>query len=79
MRDYLKRAAPAAAAQKRQVEETVRRILGEIAREGDAAVRRYARDLDGWEREELRVSPDEIGRLERRMPESFKARLPASE
>ena len=47
-REYLKRAAAGAAKRKAEVEETVRRMLADIEANGDAAVAKYARDLDKW-------------------------------
>lgn len=76
MRTYLKRAAAKSggADEKRlaQVEETVRRMLADIAENRDEAVRRYARDLDKWESEEFRVPDDAIRRVASELPETFK-------
>jgi sulfopropanediol 3-dehydrogenase len=76
MRTYLKRAAAkfGGADEKRlaQVEETVRRMLADIAENRDEAVKRYARDLDNWESEEFRVSDDDIRRVASEIPETFK-------
>jgi histidinol dehydrogenase len=41
-------------------EQSVVRILQEVRQEGDAAVRRYARLLDGVELAELQVGPEEL-------------------
>ena len=43
-----------------RVRETVERMLGDIEAEGLEAVRRYSRDLDKWDREDFRLSEDEI-------------------
>ncbi|WP_425992804.1 histidinol dehydrogenase [Brevundimonas sp. TWP2-3-2] len=43
-----------------RVRETVERMLGDIEAEGLEAVRRYSRDLDRWDREDFRLSEDEI-------------------
>jgi len=43
-----------------RVRETVERMLGDIEAEGLEAVRRYSRDLDKWDREDFRLSDDEI-------------------
>jgi len=51
----------------------VRRMLADIARDRDDAVRRYARELDKWESGEFRVGQDEIRKVERTLPETFKA------
>jgi sulfopropanediol 3-dehydrogenase len=73
MKTYLKQAPPAAPEDRTRLEETVRRMLADIARDRDAAVRRYARELDKWESGEFRVSADEIRKVERALPETFKA------
>ena len=72
MAEYLKRAQPKAPQDRRQLEETVRRMLDNIEKDRDQAVRKYARDLDKWEREEFRVTPAEIETVSRRLPETFK-------
>jgi sulfopropanediol 3-dehydrogenase len=72
MADYLKRAQPTAAADRTRVESTVRQILDDVAKNRDEAVRKYARDLDKWKREDFRVSPDEIKAVISRLPETFK-------
>ena len=69
---YLKRAAPATPQRSAEVETTVRAMLTDIAENRDAAVRRYARQLDAWEKDDFRVSDDEIRRVERQLPETFK-------
>lgn len=43
-----------------RVRETVERMLGDIEAEGLEAVQRYSRDLDKWDREDFRLSEDEI-------------------
>lgn len=72
MRSYVKKAPPKAPRDTTAVEETVRRMLAEIAAERDEAVKRYARQLDKWESDEFRVSPDHIRKVAARMPETFK-------
>ena len=72
MRTYLKRAAETPAVDKRQVGETVRRMLDDIAEQRDDAVRRYARDLDKWHSREFRVPEDRIHAVTRALPETFK-------
>jgi len=69
---YLKRAAAATPQRNVDVETTVRAMLTDIAENRDAAIRRYARELDGWEKDDFRVSDDEIRRVERQLPETFK-------
>jgi histidinol dehydrogenase len=41
-------------------QEAVRRIIGDVRRDGDAALRRYARQFDGVTVDELRVGPEEL-------------------
>lgn len=72
MPTYLKRAAAATPQRSAEVETTVRAMLTDIAENRDAAVKRYARQLDGWEKDDFRVSDDEIRRVERQLPETFK-------
>ncbi len=71
MRIYIKKAAPALAVSNATVEETVRGMLSEIRDRGDEAVRKYARNLDQWDRE-FRVSEDEIRQASSQLPETFK-------
>ena len=71
MRTYVKKATPAVAALNAQVEETVRGMLADIRENGDDAVRKFAFDLDKWDRE-FRVSEDEVRAVTARLPETFK-------
>jgi sulfopropanediol 3-dehydrogenase len=72
MPTYLKKAAPKPRLDTSSIEETVRRMLADIAEHRDEAVRRYARELDKWEGNDFRVSHDEIRRVENELPETFK-------
>jgi sulfopropanediol 3-dehydrogenase len=69
---YLKKAEPASLHDDRVLAERVRAMLDDIARNRNAAVRRYARDLDGWERPEFRVSAAEIEGARRAVSTTFK-------
>lgn len=73
MRRYLKKAARRGenSRDSDRVEDTVRRMLGTIREEGDAAIARYADELDGWTRE-FRVGRDDIEAVAARLPETFK-------
>jgi sulfopropanediol 3-dehydrogenase len=71
MPSYLKRAEPRAPEDTVRIETTVRDILAAVRAEGDAAVRRYARDLDSWTGE-FRVDPDTIRKAAASLPETFK-------
>ena len=72
MKTWIKKAAPPAAQDRTRLEETVRRMLADIAEGRDAAVKRYARELDKWESGEFRVPMDRIRKVEKALPDSFK-------
>ncbi len=72
MRNYIKQAAPPEPQDKTRLEATVRSMLADIAANRDEAVRRYARELDRWDNPEFRVSDDEIRKVEKSLPDSFK-------
>nr|WP_206108161.1 histidinol dehydrogenase [Paludisphaera soli] len=59
---WLKRGADQAeaTAADAKVRETVERILDDVSRRGDAAVRELSVKFDGWDREDYRLSPAEI-------------------
>jgi sulfopropanediol 3-dehydrogenase len=64
--------APAAAnvpaERSREVTETVMRIIDDVARRGDAAVREWSTRLDTWDRESFRLDHAEIERVVRAVP-----------
>ncbi len=68
---HLKSAPPKAPQSSDAVRQTVERMLKDIADNGDAAVRRYARELDRWAGP-FKVPADTIEAAKRRLPESFK-------
>ncbi len=70
-RNYLKRAALQAGPRAAEVENTVRRMIADIAENRDEAVRRYARDLDKWTGE-FRVPQARIDEVTRTLPTTFK-------
>ncbi len=72
MAEYLKRAVAKPPQDRTNLEQTVRRMLDDIATNRDAAVRNYARELDKWERVDFRVTPDEIRTVSAKLPETFK-------
>ena len=55
MVNYLKKAEPQSRQDDRALSDRVRAMLDDIEQNRDDAVRRYARDLDRWERPEFRV------------------------
>ena len=69
---YLKKAEPRSQQADRAVVERVRAMLEDIAANRDAAVRRYARELDRWESAEFRVSAAEIDAARQAMSATFK-------
>ena len=60
------------------VQESVQRILDDVRREGDAAVRRYTQLLDATGPGELEVAPDEIAKAARNTPASLMEALELS-
>jgi sulfopropanediol 3-dehydrogenase len=70
-REYLKKSAVQIQKRRADVEATVRRMLDDIAANGDAAVRKYARELDKWEGE-FRVGKAEIEAKSRLLSKVFK-------
>jgi sulfopropanediol 3-dehydrogenase len=72
MADYLKKAKPRSQQADRAVVERVRAILEDIEANRDAAVRRYARELDRWESAEFRVSAAETDAARKAMSATFK-------
>ncbi|MEZ5731921.1 MAG: histidinol dehydrogenase [Paracoccaceae bacterium] len=69
---YLKKAPRTAETGQTDVRAAVEAMLAEIARDGDAAARRFARDLDHWDGE-IVVSRAEIRAASDRLPEALKA------
>jgi sulfopropanediol 3-dehydrogenase len=72
MARYLKKAEPQSRQDDRALSDRVRAILDDIERHRDEAVRRYARDLDKWDRAEFRVSDDEIDAARKAVSVTFK-------
>ena len=70
-REYIKKSTAPIVKRRAEVEATVRRMLDDIAQEGDEAVARYARDLDKWTGP-LRVTQDEIEAKSRSLSTTFK-------
>ncbi|MEM9010179.1 MAG: histidinol dehydrogenase [Pseudomonadota bacterium] len=68
---YLKQAAPRPAAEASDLRATVAEILADIARDGEAAVRRYAETLDGWTGE-IALSPAARAAACARVPDVLK-------
>lgn len=69
---YLKQAAPRSRQDNRDVIDRVRDIIADIEQNGDEAVRRYAKALDGWDRPDFRVSQNEIASARKAMSPIFK-------
>ncbi|MEP7159194.1 MAG: histidinol dehydrogenase [Chloroflexota bacterium] len=72
MGEYLKQSKPKKPQDRTDLEQTVRRMLDDIATNRDDAVRRYARELDQWDNDEFLASQDEIRGVASRLPERFK-------
>jgi sulfopropanediol 3-dehydrogenase len=72
MVQYLKQAEPRSRQDNRDVIDRVRHIIADIEQNGDEAVRRYAKALDGWDRPDFRVSQNEIASARKAMSPIFK-------
>ena len=72
MPDYIKQALPQQERDMSAIEHTARSMLADIKQNGDAAVTRYAEELDKWQGGEFRVSEDQIAAAEASLPETFK-------
>jgi len=72
MVEYLKRADKQSRQDDRDLVDRVRAMIADIEQGGDDAVRRYARDLDGWQNPDFRVSDDDIAAARRAMSPVFK-------
>ncbi len=59
---YLKQAPMYTRDSTEAIEQTVDAMLTAIERDGDAAIRRYSRELDGWDPEDFRVPEADIER-----------------
>lgn len=73
MTTFIKRARRTRQEDGSEIEESVRRILTDIRTSGDEAVQHYALQFDHWVRADFRVSEDEIQRVVKRMPDTFKS------
>jgi sulfopropanediol 3-dehydrogenase len=58
--EYVKRARPIKAEDRRKISEVVSQIILEIEKDGISAVRRYSEKFDGWNPSSFRVSEGEI-------------------
>jgi sulfopropanediol 3-dehydrogenase len=58
--EYVKRAGPIKAEDRRKISEIVSQIILEIEKDGISAVRRYSEKFDGWNPSSFRVSEGEI-------------------
>lgn len=68
---YLKKAAKSPETETTTAQKVVNDMLSEIGRNGEQAVRDYARTLDKWTGDII-VSPGEIERRTRDIPDSVK-------
>lgn len=68
---YLKKAVRTAATDQQDVHDTVAAMLAEIARDGDGAARRFARDLDKWHGD-IVVTPEARAAAAAQVPEQLR-------
>jgi len=72
MSKYLKKPPKIDSQETGSVAEIVRAMLKDIAENGDAAVRKYAKQLDNWDSDDFRVGEDEIRQVTSRISETLK-------
>jgi sulfopropanediol 3-dehydrogenase len=58
--EYLKQAQPQPASVSLEIRQTVSKVISEIEREGEVAVRRYSQEFDGWNPKSFYLSEAEI-------------------
>ena len=69
---YLKKAEPQSRQNNRVLAERVRAMLDDIETNRDAAVRKYAKDLDRWDNPQFRVSETDIAGARKAVSATFK-------
>ncbi len=69
---YLKSAKPAKAEDLSQVVDTVAQMIENVRRNGDAAVIEYTKKLDGIDRKNLKITPEEFASARRELSASLK-------
>src|SRR4029079_3078133 len=69
--EYLKKATKTPDSETASARKVVDEMLAAIEKRGEAAVREYAQKLDKWS-DEILVTPDEIERRTRDLPQSVK-------
>ena len=72
MVQYLKKAEPRSRQADRALSDRVRAMLDDIEQNRDEAVRRYAKELDRWDKMEFRVTPAEIDAARKAVSPVFK-------
>jgi len=75
MRQSLKTARARPAEDRRVLHDRVEKILQTVRQEGDAALRRFSKEFDKVEIQELRVTPAELDTAEKSLPAELKAAL----
>lgn len=75
MPDYVKRPEPAPATETREVRDTVARIIDEVERDGEAAVRRWSGELDSWDPPTFRIGRDTIERATAEVDPALRAHI----
>jgi sulfopropanediol 3-dehydrogenase len=73
--EYLKKAPPASAGDRLEIQNTVSMILAEIERDGTDAIRRYSAKFDGWDPPSFRVLPAQISEAEERVDFKLRAQI----
>jgi sulfopropanediol 3-dehydrogenase len=68
--EYLKKAKEKPEEDIRAVQDAVREILTKVKKEGESAVRYYAKTFDKWEPKSFKVSQDEMRSVKKQLPAS---------
>jgi sulfopropanediol 3-dehydrogenase len=75
MPDFLKQGRPPGMQSDPAVEQRVREMLAAIEREGETAVRRFSRELDGWDPASFQLDPDQIAAAIETVPADLRAQI----
>ncbi|HKG02086.1 MAG TPA: histidinol dehydrogenase [Conexibacter sp.] len=75
MPEFLKEGRPPGMQSDAAVEQRVRGMLAEIERDGESAVRRFSRELDGWDPVSFALDPDQIAAATATVPAQLRAQI----
>ncbi len=73
--EYLKQAREVPAADREALTAQVASVLADIQRHGEAAVRKYSQQFDGWAPQSFRVPDSEVAAAQDEVPDDLKAAI----